>query len=80
MGRKGLDIPSAPGDAEAIRERCRQFPRQALHARRLVFVHPVSRERLEIEAEMPGDLRGLLEVAGLDPRPGGSPESGRRFL
>jgi 23S rRNA pseudouridine1911/1915/1917 synthase len=54
-----------------IRERCRQFPRQALHARRLVFVHPVSRERLEIEAEVPSDLRGLLEVAGLDIRPGG---------
>jgi len=46
-------------DAE-IAERCREFPRQALHARRLVFVHPVTRERMEIEAPVPGDLAGLL--------------------
>jgi 23S rRNA pseudouridine1911/1915/1917 synthase len=48
-----------------IRERCKEFPRQALHALRLMFVHPVTRERMEIEAGMPGDLRGLLGVAGV---------------
>jgi 23S rRNA pseudouridine1911/1915/1917 synthase len=49
-----------------IRERCREFPRQALHARRLVFVHPVTRQRMEVEAPVPGDLAGLLGTAGLE--------------
>jgi len=48
-----------------IRERCRQFPRQALHARRLVFMHPVTRQRVEVEAGVPEDLAGLLRAAGL---------------
>jgi len=45
---------------------CRDFPRQALHARRLTFVHPVTRERMEIEAPVPGDLRELLGIAGVE--------------
>jgi 23S rRNA pseudouridine1911/1915/1917 synthase len=48
-----------------IRERCRSFPRQALHARRLAFVHPVTRERLEIAAPLPRDLQELLAAAGM---------------
>lgn len=51
-------------DAE-LRERCRSFPRQALHARRLAFVHPARRERLEIAAPVPEDLRELLGAAGM---------------
>ncbi|MEN6404901.1 MAG: RluA family pseudouridine synthase [Thermoguttaceae bacterium] len=35
--------------------------RQALHARRVRFVHPVSGERLEIEAPLPGDITAVLE-------------------
>jgi 23S rRNA pseudouridine1911/1915/1917 synthase len=45
--------------------RCRDFPRQALHARRLTFLHPVTRERLVVEAPLPADLRELLGIAGL---------------
>jgi 23S rRNA pseudouridine1911/1915/1917 synthase len=52
----------ADGD---LAERCRSFPRQALHARRLAFVHPVTRERLEIAAPVPGDLGELLAAAGM---------------
>jgi 23S rRNA pseudouridine1911/1915/1917 synthase len=44
---------------------CRDFPRQALHARRLAFPHPVTRESLEIEAPLPADFRGLLAAAGI---------------
>ena len=35
------------------------FPRQALHARRLGFTHPVEKRRLEFESALPGDLREL---------------------
>ena len=38
------------------------FPRQALHARRLGFRHPVSEEYLEFESSLPPDLESLLEA------------------
>lgn len=37
------------------------FPRQALHAARLAFVHPTSGERLEVRSPPPPDLEGLLQ-------------------
>lgn len=48
---------------------CRDFPRQALHAWRLWFVHPVTGTRLEIEAPMPEDLTTLLSKSNLTPPP-----------
>ena len=39
------------------------LPRQALHARRLSFVHPVTGRRMAFEAELPRDLAAL--IAGL---------------
>jgi len=41
---------------------CRDFPRQALHALRLGFAHPVTEEAMEFEAEPPEDILRLLEV------------------
>jgi 23S rRNA pseudouridine1911/1915/1917 synthase len=38
-----------------------QFERQALHARRLVFLHPVDGRRLEFEAPLPSDFDALLQ-------------------
>ena len=43
----------------------RAFPRQALHASRVAFTHPVTRDRLTIEAPVPKDLADLIEAAGL---------------
>lgn len=42
------------------------FPRQALHAWRLGIHHPLTRERLQIEAPIPPDLASLLRAADLD--------------
>jgi 23S rRNA pseudouridine1911/1915/1917 synthase len=44
------------------RAACRDFPRQALHAWRLAFLHPVSGERLAFEAPLPPDIQELLTV------------------
>ena len=44
------------------RAACRDFPRQALHAWRLAFLHPVTGERLEFEATPPADFQDLLAV------------------
>ena len=41
---------------------CRDFPRQALHAWRLAFDHPVTGDRVEFEADPPTDFRDLLVV------------------
>ena len=41
---------------------CRAFPRQALHAIRLGFVHPVTGEAVSFEADPPEDLQGLIAV------------------
>lgn len=41
---------------------CRSFPRQALHAWRLGFTHPVSRTEVEFEAAPPADMVELVEL------------------
>ena len=46
------------------------IPRQALHARVLGFVHPVSNEYMEFSSPLPADMAGLLEF--LEQRFGGS--------
>ena len=38
------------------------FKRQALHANRLTFEHPVSGERLRFTAPLPYDLQQLLDT------------------
>ena len=47
-----------PSVAEAVLA----FPRQALHAAVLGFEHPVTREELLFESEMPEDMQALLAV------------------
>ncbi len=45
------------------------FPRQALHARRLELVHPESGERMGWEADPPADLSALLDALAKLERP-----------
>jgi 23S rRNA pseudouridine1911/1915/1917 synthase len=39
-----------------------QFPRQALHAHRLGFVHPSTGRQLSFEAPLPADMAALVEA------------------
>jgi 23S rRNA pseudouridine1911/1915/1917 synthase len=41
---------------------CREFPRQALHAWKLEFTHPITEETVALEAPIPEDMAGLLDV------------------
>lgn len=50
---------------EEVRERLRGFPRQALHASCVAFVHPFTGEHLRIQAVVPPDMRALMEACGL---------------
>ena len=51
----------------ALASALRTFPRQALHAWRVAFTHPVTRDRVLVEAAVPPDIEGLLSVSGLSP-------------
>lgn len=55
-----LALPA--GASEELIHILRRFKRQALHAARLAFVHPVTEEQLEFEVPAPADLEGLLAV------------------
>lgn len=48
--------PAQPGDDEVLLER------QALHARRIQFTHPVSGKELILESPLPADIEAVLNV------------------
>lgn len=54
-----LRVPAAAGDE--LLQALRRFRRQALHARRLAFAHPVSGSELEFEAPVPADMQELTD-------------------
>jgi 23S rRNA pseudouridine1911/1915/1917 synthase len=59
-----LAFPKGAGDA--LREALRNFPRQALHAARLEFAHPVSGKAVSCVAPLPADIQELLRVLEAD--------------
>jgi 23S rRNA pseudouridine1911/1915/1917 synthase len=61
-GRMLLPKGAAPELIDAVRG----FKRQALHAVRLAFAHPVSGEPIENEAALPADFKALLGVLTRD--------------
>lgn len=54
-----------PPDCTTFPAEINTFPRQALHAWRLSLRHPVLGTPLSLVAEVPEDLKGLMEVLGL---------------
>lgn len=50
------------GLTEEQRRAINSFPRQALHAYSLGFVHPLSGEDIEVTAPLPDDMRQLIEI------------------
>jgi 23S rRNA pseudouridine1911/1915/1917 synthase len=54
------------GASPAVVEGLRAFRRQALHAARLAFTHPVSGEAVVCEAPLPADMQGLLKLLAAD--------------
>ena len=56
------------GASEALRQALREFPRQALHAARLKFDHPVTGRPVDCHSPLPADMRGLLDMLAADGR------------
>ncbi|QJQ94274.1 MULTISPECIES: 23S rRNA pseudouridine(1911/1915/1917) synthase RluD [Halomonadaceae] len=54
-----LKLPAGADDA--LKALLRGFNRQALHARRLAFLHPGSGKQVEFRAELPDDMLMLLD-------------------
>lgn len=50
-----------PKTAEALHH----FPRQALHAAQLEFIHPIGKNKVSLQAELPPDMKGLLKTLRL---------------
>ncbi len=50
------------GASQELVDSLRGFKRQALHARRLSFIHPASGDQVEWEVERPTDMQALLSV------------------
>ncbi|SDM11445.1 ribosomal large subunit pseudouridine synthase D [Modicisalibacter muralis] len=59
-----LKLPA--GASDTLKEILREFPRQALHARKLAFIHPASGKRVEFRAELADDLLMLLDYLRVD--------------
>jgi 23S rRNA pseudouridine1911/1915/1917 synthase len=57
-GRKRFPAGASP----ALRAAIAAFPRQALHAARLAFEHPLTGEPLAFEAPLPADFEALLDA------------------
>jgi 23S rRNA pseudouridine1911/1915/1917 synthase len=55
-GRRSKLLP------ESVRGPVTAFPRQALHAQTLGFIHPISQESLEFKSELPSDIKLLLDM------------------
>jgi 23S rRNA pseudouridine1911/1915/1917 synthase len=51
-------------DERALAATLQAFPRQALHAWRVAFAHPITRARVAIEAPVARDLEELMEAIG----------------
>ena len=58
-GKRKLPVKALPPEALAA---VQGFPRQALHAAVLGFIHPVSNQNLQFQADIPADMATLVDM------------------
>lgn len=56
--QKFLKLQKTP---EKLSETLLSFPRQALHAAQLEFIHPISKNKISLDAPLPPDIQALLD-------------------
>jgi 23S rRNA pseudouridine1911/1915/1917 synthase len=59
-----LNLP--PGASDELKAALRGFRRQALHAKRLQLVHPISGRTMRFECAIPADMRAVLDALAAD--------------
>jgi 23S rRNA pseudouridine1911/1915/1917 synthase len=60
-GRKAHGINLTSKTKAEINKLLELMPRQALHAKIVGFVHPVTKEKMHFESELPADIQKLIE-------------------
>ena len=63
----GRRKPAVKALGQAAATAAANFPRQALHAATLGFVHPVTGETLEFQSQLPADMRELIALLSGQP-------------
>ena len=71
----GLRLPK--GSTPELTEVLRAFKRQALHAEKLEFAHPVGGKTVSVEAERPQDLADLVLALRADTKVNGEADNAR---
>jgi 23S rRNA pseudouridine1911/1915/1917 synthase len=71
----GLKLPK--GATAELTQVMREFKRQALHAEKLEFAHPVSGNTISVTAELPSDMRILIDCLRIDSEQYAAPEPKR---
>jgi 23S rRNA pseudouridine1911/1915/1917 synthase len=61
-GRRILAEKAGKGLKQEVQDLLKIIPRQALHAKTLGFLHPVTREELRFDSELPEDMREVLDA------------------
>jgi 23S rRNA pseudouridine1911/1915/1917 synthase len=62
----GSRVRLPKGVSSELREVLRQFPRQALHAKRIELHHPNTNKIMHWEVDLPEDFQELVEVLRYD--------------
>lgn len=58
----GAKLRFPKGASEELKTTLKEFTRQALHAKKLSFIHPITHQQMHFKAELPKDMQDLLQV------------------
>jgi len=47
---------------EEVKNTLKNFPRQALHAKEISFIHPTTKEEMSFSCELPEDMQNILDI------------------
>jgi 23S rRNA pseudouridine1911/1915/1917 synthase len=61
-GRHIVAGPGTPKQKAEVQRLLKLMPRQALHAKTIGFIHPVTGEHMEFDSKLPGDMTGILNL------------------
>lgn len=61
-GKQRAFVSSNHPAEEAVRIAVAEFKRQALHARHLGFIHPITKEEMDFDSPLPPDMQHLIDV------------------
>jgi 23S rRNA pseudouridine1911/1915/1917 synthase len=58
----GAKLRFPKGASEILKNELKHFTRQALHAKKLSFIHPITNETLHFKANLPADMQQLISI------------------